>query len=87
MNISQGFIRKPIATAFLAIGITLIGVVAFFRLPVSALPSVDTPTIQVTAQLPVVDRSMTQHVTIQGGVGQTVMGGNIINHRGPEPGR
>jgi hydrophobe/amphiphile efflux-1 (HAE1) family protein len=52
MNISQGFIRKPIATAFLAIGITLIGVVAFFRLPVSALPSVDTPTIQVTAQLP-----------------------------------
>jgi len=55
MNISQGFIRKPIATAFLAIGITLIGVVAFFRLPVSALPSVDTPTIQVTAQLPGAD--------------------------------
>jgi hydrophobe/amphiphile efflux-1 (HAE1) family protein len=55
MNISQGFIRKPVATAFLAIGITLIGVVAFFRLPVSALPSVDTPTIQVTAQLPGAD--------------------------------
>jgi hydrophobe/amphiphile efflux-1 (HAE1) family protein len=55
MNISQGFIRKPIATAFLAIGITLIGLVAFFRLPVSALPSVDTPTIQVTAQLPGAD--------------------------------
>jgi hydrophobe/amphiphile efflux-1 (HAE1) family protein len=55
MNISQGFIRKPIATAFLAIGIMLIGVVAFFRLPVSALPSVDTPTIQVTAQLPGAD--------------------------------
>jgi hydrophobe/amphiphile efflux-1 (HAE1) family protein len=55
MNISQGFIRKPIATAFLAIGITLIGLVAFFRLPVSALPTVDTPTIQVTAQLPGAD--------------------------------
>jgi hydrophobe/amphiphile efflux-1 (HAE1) family protein len=55
MNISQGFIRKPIATAFLAIGITLIGLVAFFRLPVSALPAVDTPTIQVTAQLPGAD--------------------------------
>jgi multidrug efflux pump subunit AcrB len=55
MNISQGFIRRPVATAFLAIGITLIGMVAFFRLPVSALPTVDTPTIQVTAQLPGAD--------------------------------
>jgi hydrophobe/amphiphile efflux-1 (HAE1) family protein len=55
MNISQGFIHKPVATAFLAIGITLIGLVAFFRLPVSALPTVDTPTIQVTAQLPGAD--------------------------------
>jgi hydrophobe/amphiphile efflux-1 (HAE1) family protein len=55
MSISQGFIRKPIATAFLAIGITLIGLVAFFRLPISALPTVDTPTIQVTAQLPGAD--------------------------------
>ena len=55
MSISQGFIRKPVATAFLAIGITLIGLVAFFRLPVSALPTVDTPTIQVTAQLPGAD--------------------------------
>jgi len=55
MNISQGFIRKPVATAFLAIGITLIGLVAFARLPISALPTVDTPTIQVTAQLPGAD--------------------------------
>lgn len=55
MSISQGFIRKPVATAFLALGITLIGLVAFFRLPVSALPTVDTPTIQVTAQLPGAD--------------------------------
>lgn len=55
MSISQGFIRKPVATVFLAIGITLIGLVAFFRLPVSALPTVDTPTIQVTAQLPGAD--------------------------------
>ncbi len=55
MNISQGFIRKPVATAFIAIGITLIGLIAFFRLPVSALPTVDTPTIQVTAQLPGAD--------------------------------
>ncbi|WP_407112185.1 efflux RND transporter permease subunit [Bradyrhizobium sp. LMG 9283] len=55
MNVSQGFIRKPMATAFLTIGITLIGTIAFFKLPVSALPTVDTPTIQVTAQLPGAD--------------------------------
>ena len=55
MNVSAGFIRKPVATAFLAIGITLIGLVAFFQLPISALPTVDTPTIQVTAQLPGAD--------------------------------
>ncbi|TYL97759.1 MMPL family transporter [Bradyrhizobium rifense] len=54
-GISRGFIRNPVATAFLAIGITMIGLVAFFRLPVSALPAVDTPTIQVTAQLPGAD--------------------------------
>jgi hydrophobe/amphiphile efflux-1 (HAE1) family protein len=55
MNVSQGFIRKPVATAFIAIGITLLGLVAFVRLPISALPTVDTPTIQVTAQLPGAD--------------------------------
>jgi hydrophobe/amphiphile efflux-1 (HAE1) family protein len=55
MNVSAGFIRKPVATAFLAIGITLIGLIAFFQLPISALPTVDTPTIQVTAQLPGAD--------------------------------
>ncbi|WP_426440700.1 efflux RND transporter permease subunit [Bradyrhizobium genosp. P] len=55
MNISRGFILRPIATAFLAIGITLVGLIAFFQLPISALPNVDTPTIQVTAQLPGAD--------------------------------
>jgi hydrophobe/amphiphile efflux-1 (HAE1) family protein len=55
MNISQGFIRKPVATAFLAIGVILIGLAAFVRLPIAALPTVDTPTIQVTAQLPGAD--------------------------------
>jgi hydrophobe/amphiphile efflux-1 (HAE1) family protein len=55
MNISRGFILRPIATAFLTIGITLVGMIAFFRLPISALPTIDTPTIQVTAQLPGAD--------------------------------
>jgi hydrophobe/amphiphile efflux-1 (HAE1) family protein len=55
VNVSEAFIRKPVATAFLTIGIMLIGMVAYFRLPISALPTVDTPTIQVTAQLPGAD--------------------------------
>jgi hydrophobe/amphiphile efflux-1 (HAE1) family protein len=55
MSISTGFIRRPIATALLTVGITLVGLLAFRQLPISALPSVDTPTIQVTAQLPGAD--------------------------------
>ena len=55
MSISAGFIRKPIATALLTVGITLVGLLAFRQLPISALPSIDTPTIQVTAQLPGAD--------------------------------
>ncbi|MFN5667861.1 efflux RND transporter permease subunit, partial [Bradyrhizobium sp.] len=55
MNVSAGFIRKPVATAFLAVAIVLVGIIAFVRLPVSALPTVDTPTIQVTAQFPGAD--------------------------------
>jgi hydrophobe/amphiphile efflux-1 (HAE1) family protein len=55
MNISEGFIRRPIATAMLTVGVALLGLVAFRQLPVSALPTVDSPTIQVIAQLPGAD--------------------------------
>src|ERR1700731_2458383 len=55
MNISQPFIRRPIATTMLMVGITLLGVVAYQQLPVASLPSVDSPTIQVIAQLPGAD--------------------------------
>src|SRR6202000_2834722 len=55
MNISEGFIRRPIATAMLTVGVALLGLVAFRQLPVSALPTVDSPTILVTAQLPGAD--------------------------------
>jgi multidrug efflux pump subunit AcrB len=55
MNVSQAFIRRPIATALLMVGVTLVGLVAFRHLPVASLPSVDPPTIQVTAQLPGTD--------------------------------
>src|SRR5580700_5258720 len=52
MNISEIFVRKPVATTLLTIAITLSGVVAFQLLPVSPLPQVDFPTISVSASLP-----------------------------------
>ena len=52
MDISAPFIARPIATALLAIAILLGGLLGYRALPVSTLPSVDFPTIQVTTQLP-----------------------------------
>jgi multidrug efflux pump len=52
MNISDTFIRKPVATTLLTIAIALSGAVAFKLLPVSPLPQVDFPTISVAASLP-----------------------------------
>jgi multidrug efflux pump len=55
MNISAPFIHRPIATALLMIGLLLGGLVTYRLLPVAALPNVNFPTIQVTAQLPGAD--------------------------------
>lgn len=52
MSISEPFIRRPVATILIMVAIAFFGVLAFVRLPVSALPNVDFPTIQVSAQLP-----------------------------------
>jgi len=52
MNPSVLFIRRPVATTLLTIGVALAGIVAFFQLPVSPLPQVDLPTISVQAQMP-----------------------------------
>ena len=52
MNISEGFIKRPIATSLLMAAIALFGLVAYGSLPVSDLPNVDFPTLLVTAQLP-----------------------------------
>ena len=52
MNISEPFIRKPVATTLLTVAIALAGAVAFRLLPVSPLPQVDFPTINVSASLP-----------------------------------
>ena len=52
MNISEGFIKRPIATSLLMAAIALFGLVAYRSLPVSDLPNVDFPTLLVTASLP-----------------------------------
>src|SRR3954469_3527240 len=55
VNISEGFIRRPIATSLLMAAIALFGIVAYRALPVSDLPTVDFPTIQIQAGLPGAD--------------------------------
>jgi multidrug efflux pump len=52
VNLSEPFVKRPVATTLLAIGIALAGMVAFKQLPVSPLPQVDFPTISVRAALP-----------------------------------
>ncbi len=51
MNISEPFIRRPIATTLLTIGVLLAGIFAFLRLPVAPLPQIDFPVILVQAQM------------------------------------
>ena len=55
MNFSAPFIERPIATALLMVGLLVGGLVAYPLLPVAALPNVNYPTLQVTAQLPGAD--------------------------------
>ncbi|MHC2017691.1 efflux RND transporter permease subunit [Methylobacterium sp. CM6247] len=55
MNISAGFITRPIATALLMVAIVALGAISYTLLPVAALPDIDAPTFQVTAQLPGAD--------------------------------
>ena len=51
MNISESFIRKPVMTTLLMAALVIFGVFGYFSLPVSELPSVDFPTIVVSASL------------------------------------
>ncbi|ABE39800.1 acriflavin resistance protein [Rhodopseudomonas palustris BisB5] len=52
MSVSEPFIRRPIATSLLGVALLIGGLLGYFSLPVSALPQVDFPTVQVTTQLP-----------------------------------
>ncbi|MFM0593598.1 MULTISPECIES: efflux RND transporter permease subunit [Paraburkholderia] len=70
MNISRPFIERPIATTLLMIAVLLAGLLGYHLLPVSALPEVDYPTIQVYTQYPgaspdVVSSSITAPLEVQ----------------------
>jgi hydrophobic/amphiphilic exporter-1 (mainly G- bacteria), HAE1 family len=52
VNIAENFIRRPVATTLVMAAILVFGMFAYAQLPVSDLPNVDFPTIQVTANLP-----------------------------------
>src|SRR5262249_32072667 len=52
VSVSAPFIRRPIATSLLGVAVLLGGLLGYWLLPVSSLPQVDFPTIQVTTQLP-----------------------------------
>jgi multidrug efflux pump len=52
MNLSAPFVRRPVATTLLTLGLALAGLVGFTQLPVAPLPQVDFPTISVQASLP-----------------------------------
>ncbi|MFW5498250.1 MULTISPECIES: efflux RND transporter permease subunit [unclassified Maridesulfovibrio] len=52
MNITELFIKRPVMTSLVVIGMVFFGIVGYLRLPVSYLPAVEFPTLQVTATLP-----------------------------------
>ncbi len=55
MNFSAAFIKRPIGTSLLALGLLLVGLVAWMDLPVASLPSVELPTIRISASRPGAD--------------------------------
>ena len=52
MNVSEIWIRRPVMTALLMLGLLFFGVISYRRLPINNLPNVDFPTLSVTAALP-----------------------------------
>ncbi len=52
MGLLGHLLERPVATSLVAIGTVLIGAVAYFRLPVAALPAIDLPTVVISALLP-----------------------------------
>ena len=55
MNLAEPFVRRPVATTLLSIGLLLIGLVCYRTLPVASMPTVDLPTLRVSASRPGAD--------------------------------
>ena len=55
MNLAEPFVRRPVATMLLSIGLVLVGLVSYRVLPVASLPNVDLPTLRVSASRPGAD--------------------------------
>ncbi len=52
MNYSAWFIRRPVATSLLMLGVLFVGIAAYTQLPIAGVPQVDLPTISITTTLP-----------------------------------
>ena len=52
MNVSEIFVKRPVMTTLVMVGVLVFGIVGYRNLPVAALPNVDFPTISVSASLP-----------------------------------
>ena len=52
MNFSEPFIRRPVGTTLICVGLVLAGIAAYLNLPVANLPTVDLPTVRVNASRP-----------------------------------
>ena len=52
MSLSAPFVKRPVATTLLTLGIAFAGLFAYFKLPVAPLPQIDYPTISVSATIP-----------------------------------
>src|SRR5438094_433513 len=79
MSVSSPFILRPIATSLLGIAVMLGGMLGYLRLPISSLPQVDFPTIQVTTQFPAAspDTVLVQRLSELSGVGRVTIQGGI----------
>jgi hydrophobic/amphiphilic exporter-1 (mainly G- bacteria), HAE1 family len=52
VNVSEIFVKRPVMTTLVMVGVLVFGIVGYRNLPVAALPNVDFPTISVSASLP-----------------------------------
>ena len=83
MNVSAPFIRRPIATSLLVAAIFLAGLAAFPFLPVAPLPSVEFPTLTVTANYPGASpQTMATAVATPLHVGRTTLVVQVVTTRG-----